>query len=1104
MNRSAQSVSLCLLLAAAASPFLLPARAQTSAAAPSAAVAEETIEMSPFVISSSQEVGYRATNTLAGTRLNTSLKEVGAAVSVYTKEFLEDINVTSIEDILAYTVSTEGGGIMGNYTGITGESSDTVRDDPSSVNRVRALAQATRTRDFFPSDIPSDTYNFDSLTINRGPNAILAGVGNAGGVIDSALRKAGFVDRNQFVFRLGDQGSTREELHLNKVVIPQVFALRFDLLNKNQQYRQEPTYEKDRRITVGATLRLRDPGHQAFLGRTTVRAHVEAGRIEGIPPNQLTPVASFSSWWDNANPAIDKWRVNGATQQTFNNQGAVIPTTGTIAGFPLYRQIALIYADPNSGQAGVGFGDADLASLQGFIGQIPGAPQGPGGFLRGTGDPNRTRKGFARTRLLDRNVFDFYNNLMTGAFDYREQNFHATDIRLEQLLLGGKAGLEAAYNNQHFSRWRNFPIAGGDEEIYVDVNQYLSIRSDKYPNGIPNPNFGRPFIISRDIFKDQTNITDREAWQVNAFYKQDFTQSDSRWARWLGRHSLSALYFRTTIDRFNRTYKSTWDPAAQINPLSATGAGPGVYASQVNAWFYLGDSLLNTPHMSDMRLQPIRASRPQYGETYTVRVYDPTSKSFVSGTTRALRILGSMRDQEEVLDSYAFAMQSHWWKNYLTTLVGWRNDSSESMTSDDPPTLPDGNVDASRVTFRPASTQTKGSWTKSVVATYPGRLPFGSEMRAYWNDSENFNPVGQRRNVWNEELGSPSASTREYGLMFSLLHGKLDLRLNRYETRIQNDSISGVGNPYAYLNSLIIRMVSANSLGLDPSQYGYVHPSFKTFADVAQAFYATIPERLARNIGPETNFNPRFVGQGANLTWEPDTITNLASVSDTVSRGLEAELAWNPLNNWRISLGVAKNEAVKSNVAVEELAFVDAWRKNLDTMYNGALLKGWRNPPNESSLFWAQYMSEHVASIQVANALSGTKTPEIRKWRANLVTRYDFRTGWLKGVNVGTAVRWQDRVAIGYPYIKDATGNEIADITRPYWGPDELQVDASIGYRRKLTSLGKKLDWNINFNVRNLLGRDTLIPIKANADGSWGTVRIPPLQTWSLTNSFAF
>jgi hypothetical protein len=73
-----------------------------------------------------------------------------------------------------------------------------------------------------------------------------------------------------------------------------------------------------------------------------------------------------------------------------------------------------------------------------------------------------------------------------------------------------------------------------------------------------------------------------------------------------------------------------------------------------------------------------------------------------------------------------------------------------------------------------------------------------------------------------------------------------------------------------------------------------------------------------------------------------------------------------------------------------------------------------------------------------------TKSPEIRKWRVILVTRYEFSEGRLRGFSVGGAVRWQDMLGIRYPFIIDAAGNDVADLSRPYLGPDELQIDMSL------------------------------------------------------------
>lgn len=142
----AASAVICLLLASptlkaqsAPAPVDTPAsKAAVTTPASAAPIPEsEVVELSPFVISSERDIGYRATSTLAGTRLNTDIKDIGAAVSIYTEEFLEDIGVAKLQDILTYTASTEVAGQGGNFSGIAGENSAEVRDDPAAINRVR-------------------------------------------------------------------------------------------------------------------------------------------------------------------------------------------------------------------------------------------------------------------------------------------------------------------------------------------------------------------------------------------------------------------------------------------------------------------------------------------------------------------------------------------------------------------------------------------------------------------------------------------------------------------------------------------------------------------------------------------------------------------------------------------------------------------------------------------------------------------------------------------------------------------------------------------------------------------------------------------------------
>ena len=78
---------------------------------------DDTYELTPFTIEDDANVGYLATLTLAGGRIQQNLKDTGAAVQVITAEFMEDIGASDIEELLMYTTSSEVAGILGNFTG---------------------------------------------------------------------------------------------------------------------------------------------------------------------------------------------------------------------------------------------------------------------------------------------------------------------------------------------------------------------------------------------------------------------------------------------------------------------------------------------------------------------------------------------------------------------------------------------------------------------------------------------------------------------------------------------------------------------------------------------------------------------------------------------------------------------------------------------------------------------------------------------------------------------------------------------------------------------------------------------------------------------------
>jgi hypothetical protein len=148
-----------------------------------------------------------------------------------------------------------------------------------------------------------------------------------------------------------------------------------------------------------------------------------------------------------------------------------------------------------------------------------------------------------------------------------------------------------------------------------------------------------------------------------------------------------------------------------------------------------------------------------------------------------------------------------------------------------------------------------------------------------------------------------------------------------------------------------------------------------------------------------------------------------------------------------------------------------------------------------------------LVPYSTASATAGSRSAEQRKWRANLVTSYTFSRespfgAALKGWSIGSGIRWQDKVAIGYPYRRNADQSVSLDIARPYFGPQDTNVDGWIGYGRKVWQ--NRINWKVRLSASNLIGGTSLIPISTQPSGEIAFARIPPEKRWYLTNTFEF
>jgi outer membrane receptor protein involved in Fe transport len=557
---------------------------------------DEIFDLSPFTITSDEDTGYAATNTLAGTRLRSDLKDLAGAVQVVTEEFLEDTGSTNLEDLFLYTTNTEVSGPDGNF-GNNGAD----RRDPNGSARVRGLAEPDRTRNFFLSDIGLDTYNLDRVTIAKGPNAILFGLGSPAGLVNSNLKQARFEDTTEIKLRYGSWDAHREILDVNRVFIEDVLAFRIIGLNNQNKFKQKPSFEDEQRL-YGAML------FKPFEN-TTIRANLEIGSRNASRPFIITPSSN-----------IPDWVANGMQTN---------PDPGASSGWSIVasnRGPAYVFDSPSATQATLGF-DSGPATT---------GPDGIRRFHFTWSNREDANAAVSNAVLSDEDdwVFDFRNNTLTGHENTSFSSFDAANITLEQQF-SQNSGVEIAYDKQNSKDgW----LDRAANNVSVDASEYFGyffeVEDDGTPILIPNPRVGRPYRHGNDNFANGNS--QREAFRITGYYDLDLRDHDK--LSWLGHHVFTGLYSDQSREVYEQSDSYGIVSAGEVERVLEANRNRGYstasYDRLARNYRYLGPRITGT--------QPTAASRgpsspnPRIQEISAV-MYDSTADPIFDGHNGAYR-----------------------------------------------------------------------------------------------------------------------------------------------------------------------------------------------------------------------------------------------------------------------------------------------------------------------------------------------------------------------------------------------------------------------------------------------------------------------------------
>ncbi|ACB76182.1 TonB-dependent receptor plug domain-containing protein [Opitutus terrae] len=1105
----------------AASSFLIVAGGLFAQSAPaalpqspalSAEENDDTIILSPFTVTGESDIGYQATSTLAGTRLRTELRDVGSSISIVNQELLQDTGSANLEDVLIFTPNTEVGGLGGNFTASQSSGNPIPEQQRDShgggITRIRGLAAADLTRDYFITDIPFDTYNTDRVEVQRGANSALFGLGSPGGIVNSATIKADFLsNRGRIRAETDSYGTQRYSLRYNHVLNKYV-ALHVAALNEDTRYEQRQAFSKDKRYFVAAAVKL--PFNLTARG-SFESADRAASRPDYIPPNDgITP------WINMGKPVFNSPAEAGAF---FRGTGAFVPgvansTFLTLAGSGTGAGMAAFYGDPSNpnptfmgtpyvrGNRGIpsAGGLGEWMMLQPFTETqiIRRSGYRSDGTLVPAGTATFYSNGYVGTQITDRSIYDYRKNLFSGGSSQEFSDWVVYTASLDGTWFENRLGMELSYYNQAMNTSGYNSLQGSEQRtIYIDPNRYLINTADATGTGalVANPSFGQP--VMGGLWTGNLSASDRESKRATGFVELRATDMLKKgWlSKLLGKLTLTGLieesvaggeghYSRDQLDL--RSLASAFSGGvingAGINQADARIAS--VYTLPVaNSKNFLAANSINDlagAGIGGVTYGPNR-DRAQGGSFVG---WDSVSKSFKTVTSPAygLRDNGgfpsSFSSSKSIteIDSQVVVAQHYLWDKAVILTGTWRKDKQSSGAIGAPQNY--AGVPGVENIFDPvyvagvprplkvdAEEETK-SW--SIVVHTPDflqkYLPAGWDFSAYKSKADNFRPSGGRVNIYNEQIAPLTGATEEMGFMVSALDGKLQGRFNWYETGVLNNSFDkgGVSNSEGILLSLARELDNP--------------------ANVAQGFKASDVQAYLppQGVIDMNGFQPDW----ANAQATTNRNSNDNGTQDFTSEGLEFEIAYNPTPHWTILMNVAKQKTVTSNTYPVMQRYI-----------NEFVLPKWVNSDFAKKYVVNEITGQTLAQVAqttivdpVLQAVTedGNPAKEERQWRWNLNTSYNFGRHssiipkYFGNLTVGGGVRWEDRMGIGFGVAKNALGNMSFDRSQAFYAPSQTFADVFI---RMDYALPQKRNFVVQVNVKDLTDHDELVPFYANPDG---------------------
>ena len=468
----------------------------------------EPILLTPFQVSTDQDRGYAAGNTLTGGRVDTPLALTPSAISIMTKEFLDDFAITDSNEAAQWTMNmdTAGNPTQGPFGGDRFESNFRGAGGQS--------AGSYPVRDGLQQYWIADSYNSERFEAISGPNSAQSGLGGPGGLMGSSSKRGRFNTRSGSVSTRADNfGGYRGTFDYN-IGFGRV-AFRVNALYQNTQAIQKYTANKQNGITLGASFKISN--------KTLLSVQFEKSSEWNI---------QYRKTWGEQASFWNRTTVNA-------NNTALATTTGT--GLSLLSQ--------NADRLTYNFSTGSLLNYRGNQYQTSGL----GYQIPWGGRPDLPQEYYGSANFKPGMGKTFFLGPIDSIAD-RDLNAH--QVVLEHTFT---PNLSVRFTWQASDVDPTVPYAFTQPSDYrIDVNRLL-------PDGTNNPNYLRAYSEWTPGSQHQSDMLNEYVGQLNYQFRLprlfDLKQ----------RFNLIAGYRFKDIDAWDRQWRRDNNPAA-LNPQTAANA----------------------------------------------------------------------------------------------------------------------------------------------------------------------------------------------------------------------------------------------------------------------------------------------------------------------------------------------------------------------------------------------------------------------------------------------------------------------------------------------------------------------------------------------------